>query len=76
MTERKTPRFSRRLVRAANKPSTALIQKTEVGVKWTWKRGAGPASASQHRLVGGVAVEDQVQIEVGRGLLVDQIGGR
>ena len=39
MTERKTPRFRRRFVSVANRPSTALIQEAEVGVKWTWNRG-------------------------------------
>lgn len=39
MTARKTPRLRRCLFRVANRPSTALIRKAEVGVKWTWKRG-------------------------------------
>src|SRR5262245_61698405 len=38
-TERKTPRLRRRLERSANKPSTALSQDAEVGVKWRTKRG-------------------------------------
>jgi hypothetical protein len=32
-TYRKTPRLSRRLVKTAKKPSTALSQEAEVGVK-------------------------------------------
>jgi hypothetical protein len=34
----KTPRLSRRRVSLAKKPSTALSQEAEVGVKWKWKR--------------------------------------
>src|SRR5258707_7192208 len=37
-TERKTPRFNRRLVSLAKQPSTALSQEREVGVKWKTKR--------------------------------------
>ena len=37
-TERKTPRFKRRLDSLAKKPSTALSQEHEVGVKWKTKR--------------------------------------
>jgi len=39
MIERKTPRLSRRLLSVAKKPSTALIQEADVGVKWKVKRG-------------------------------------
>src|SRR6202021_1050250 len=38
-TERKTPRFTRRLLSLAKNPSTALSQEHEVGVKWKTKRG-------------------------------------
>ncbi len=38
--ERKTPRFKRRLDSLAKKPSTALSQEHEVGVKWKTKRAA------------------------------------
>ena len=68
MTERKTPRFKRRLVRVANRPSAALIHDAEVGVKWTWKQGTGPASASPPPSVGGGVVEDQVRGELWRGV--------
>ena len=34
-----TPRLSRRLVSLAKKPSTALSQEAEVGVKWNVQRG-------------------------------------
>ncbi len=37
--ERKTPRLRRRLVSLAKKPSTALSQDAEVGVKWNVQRG-------------------------------------
>ena len=36
--EGKTPRFKRRLDSLAKKPSTALSQQHEVGVKWTTTR--------------------------------------
>ena len=35
----KTPRLSRRRVSLAKKPSTALSQEAEVGVKWKWNLG-------------------------------------
>src|SRR5258708_2252745 len=38
-SERKTPRLRRRLVSLAKKPSSALSQEQEVGVKWETKRG-------------------------------------
>ena len=38
-TDRKMPRLRRRLVRVAKKPSTALSQEAEVGVKWNVQRG-------------------------------------
>src|SRR6266436_2134889 len=37
-TDRKTPRFNRRFESLAKKPSTALSQEHEVGVKWKLKR--------------------------------------
>jgi hypothetical protein len=39
-TDWKTPRLRRRLVRVAKKPSTALSQEAEVGVKWNVQRGS------------------------------------
>src|SRR5512132_1546883 len=59
MIERKTPRWRRRLVSLAKKPSTALSQEQEVGVKWKTKRGW----RSSHVLTFGclcVVVEDDV----------------
>jgi hypothetical protein len=41
-TDMKTPRFNRRFVSLA-KPSTALSQDAEVGVKWKVQRGCGGA---------------------------------
>ena len=38
-TDRKTPRFNRRLVSLAKNPSTALSHEQEVGVKWNVHRG-------------------------------------
>ena len=48
-TEQKTPCFSRRRVSVAKKPSTALSQEAEVGVKWKVQRGW---LASQSRTFG------------------------
>ena len=42
-TPLKTPRLRRRLVRMAKKPSTALSQLAEVGVKWNVQRGCRPS---------------------------------
>ena len=68
-TERKTPRFKRRLVSLAKKPSTALSQEHEVGVKWKVEaRDAGRASADLGMLVGGVVVDDDVDHLAGRHL--------
>jgi hypothetical protein len=38
-TDTKTPRFNRRFVSLAKKPSTALNHDAEVGVKWKVQRG-------------------------------------
>ena len=38
-SEGNTPRFRRRLVSLAKKPSTAFSYEVEVGVKWKTKRG-------------------------------------
>src|ERR1700721_3531117 len=38
-TDTKTPRFNRRLVSLAKKPSTALSQDADMGVKWNLQRG-------------------------------------
>src|SRR5665647_815575 len=45
MTEWKTPRFRRRLVSLAKKPSTALSHEHDVGVKWKVKRGLRSSQA-------------------------------
>jgi hypothetical protein len=44
--EWKTPRFSLRLVSRAKKPSTALIQEADVGVKWKVKRSCRPSHST------------------------------
>jgi hypothetical protein len=56
--ERKTPRLRRRLVSSVNKPSTALSQDAEVGVKWKTKRGWRASHIGM--LVRGVVVDDSV----------------
>ena len=72
--ERKTPRFSRRLVSLAKKPSTALSQEHEVGVKWKVKRGWRSSHCAHLRmLVGGVVVEDDVDELAGRHLRFDGV---
>src|SRR5208282_6305520 len=38
-TDTKTPRFNRRFVSVAKKPSTALSQDADMGVKWNVQRG-------------------------------------
>jgi hypothetical protein len=70
--DRKTPRLRRRRVSLAKKPSTALSQDAEVGVKWKTKRGC---RASHHLrvLVGGVVVEDEVNDLADRHLGLDGI---
>ena len=51
-TDRNTPRFKRRLVKAAKKVSTALSQEHEVGVKMVWAGGEGmaPSALSSNRM--------------------------
>ena len=73
-TERKTPRFKRRLVSLAKKPSTALSQEHEVGVKWKAKRSCRSSQARTFgMLVGGVVVEDDVDHLAGRHLGLDRV---
>src|SRR3954464_2333684 len=86
-TDRKAPRFRRRLVSVAKKVSTALSQEHEVGVKWKTKRGwrgsqtstfgwgGGGGEPSQHLWlrVGGVVVEDEVDDLADRDLCLDGI---
>ena len=54
--EGKTPRFKRRLDSLAKKPSTALSQQHEVGVKWKTKRSC---RSSQGGLAVGGAGPDR-----------------
>ena len=49
----KTPRFNRWRVSLAKKPSTALSQEAEVGVKWKWNLGC---RSSQARTLGCLCV--------------------
>ena len=71
--ERKTPRLRRRLVSLAKKPSTALSQEAEVGVKWNVKRGWRASQAAPWVLVDGVVVEDGVDDLAGRDLRLDGV---
>ena len=70
----KTPRLSRCRVSLAKKPSTALSQEAEVGVKWKVKRGCR-SSQARHlgMLVGGVVVDDHVDRLAGRDLALDLV---
>jgi hypothetical protein len=73
MTERKTPRFRRRFVRVASRPSTALIQDADVRREVDMEAGmSGQPALHGLGLVGGIVVEEQVQVELGRGLFVAQ----
>ena len=69
-TERKTPRFKRRLDSLAKKPSTALSQEHEVGVEDEALVPVEPG-ADLGMLVGGVVVEDDVV--AGRHLGLDRV---
>ena len=51
--EWKTPRFRRRLVSLAKKPSTALSQEAEVGVKWKVQRGWRASHLNRPGFAGG-----------------------
>ena len=73
-TDRKTPRLSRRLVEVAKKPSTALSQEAEVGVKWNVQRGWRVEPLAHFgMLVGGVVVEDRVDSLAGGNLALDGV---
>ena len=73
-THRKTPRFSRRLVSLAKKPSTALSHEHEVGVKWKVKRGCRCEPLTHlWMLVGSVVVEDHVHDFSGRHLRLNGV---
>src|SRR5439155_9982346 len=68
----KAPRRIRFRVISAKKRSTMLSQEAEVGVKCKWKRmGFEPALYSRS-LMRGIIVNDEMEIETGGGLLVDQ----
>src|SRR6202042_1176330 len=73
-TDRKTPRLRRRFVRTAKKPSTALSQEAEVGVKWNVQRGW---RASHWRTAGclwSVVVEDRMDRLAGGDFSLDGVG--
>src|SRR5579872_6655145 len=68
-TDRKTPRLRRRLVRMAKKPSTALSQEAEVGVKWMARQPLPHGGM----LMGGVIVEDRMDGLACRDLALDGV---
>ena len=72
-TDRNTPRLRRRRVSLAKKPSTALSQDAEVGVKWNVHRGCRRAILHLRMLVGGIVVDDGVDDFSGRDLLLDGV---
>src|SRR6202043_1429463 len=73
-TDRKTPRLRRRFVRTAKKPSTALSQEAEVGVKWNVQRG-WRASHLAHggMVVRSVVVEDRMDRLAGGDFSLDGV---
>ena len=74
VTDRKTPRLSLRFVRMAKKPSTALSQEADVGVKWDVpSRMMFEPSADVGMLMGGVVVDDGVDRLSDGNLFLDDI---
>jgi hypothetical protein len=68
------PRLRRRLESLAKKPSTALSQEDEVGVKWKVKRGWAIEPFAELRvLMGCIVVEDDVDGLVGGDLRLDLV---
>ena len=66
-SDRNTPRRSRRFASLAKKPSTALSQEAEVGVKWKVKpRVPVEPGVDLRVLVDGVVVQDRVDDLSGR----------
>ena len=70
-TEWKTPRRNALSVSSRNQRSTRLSHDDEVGVKWRWNRGCLSSHADVVVLVGGVVVQDQVDLQVLGHLAVD-----
>src|SRR6516162_735364 len=71
-----TPRRICFSVSSANHRSTRFSHDAPVGVKWRWKREAGPLCqppADQRRLVCPVVVEDEVDGEVRRHHALDRV---
>ena len=75
-TEQKTPRLSRRRESLAKKPSTALSQELEVGVKWKVQRGWRASRRRISRLVSGIVVEDRVHELAGGDLALERVQDR
>ena len=59
-TDTKTPRVNRRFVSLAKKPSTALSQDADMGVKWKTAGMPRQPLAYLRMLVGCVVVDDRV----------------
>src|SRR5665647_1539462 len=73
-TDRNTPRLRRRLVSLAKKPSTALSQDAEVGVKWNVQRGCRASHFCTFGcFVGCIVVDDGVDYFSCRNLLLDGV---
>src|SRR5436309_5918549 len=71
--KRKTPRLRRRLVSLAKKPSMALSQDAEVGVKWKVKRLCLASQARTRGWVWVVVVKNEVDIFSGGDLGFERI---
>ena len=71
-TEWKTPRRNALSVSSRNQRSTRLSHDDEVGVKWRWNRGCLSSHLrTSSCCVGGVVVQDQVDLQVLGHLPVD-----
>jgi hypothetical protein len=71
-TDRKMPRFNRLFVSLAKKPSTALSQDADVGVKWNVQMPGQPL-AHLRVSVSGVVVDDGVDLLSRRHLRLDGV---
>jgi hypothetical protein len=74
-TDWKTPRLRRRSVRVAKKPSTALSQEAEVGVKWNVQRGRRASHFGPRVLVGGPSRDSPIDQRIATSLVVQGLDG-
>lgn len=73
-TRSKALRRMRFRVISAKKRPTMLSQEAEVSLKRKWKRGcAFEPTLFGWCLMGGIVVNDQMEIEAGRGLIINQL---